>query len=418
MLCPSCGFEGNPLNGKCVRCSHSMAKTASSSYNVATTRSRLLTDGKSRSNSQSSNERRNSWNGVTPAQVPPLGAGLRELSNQYRLMRGDTLFYGRYRLVNQITLPETQQGQGAAWSAIDKQMSHHQVVIREVAVPQEMANASSAHHVASVVAKRLRDLEQHANFPKVIDLFSDRGTYFIVLRNPEGKSLATLLERQSGALPEPMVAEYGYQLCGLLSSLTNHQPPIVHGSINPEAIIIDEEEQRVSLIHLPLFAPKALSTNTEKISSAYYAPEQLHGEVDTASDLYTVAAIMHHAVTGYDPRGRIASFHPPARRLNPSVTAQMERILARQLSLSKPQRYAHPSEMQEDLAVLIESYPDSISSEASMSVVDPLRLNAPQLREFREQAWSATLLNMGVFAAICVILLIGVLLIIGLSLGK
>jgi serine/threonine protein kinase len=216
-----------------------------------------------------------------------------------------------------------------------------------------------------------------------------------------------------------MVTEYGYQLCGLLSFLANQHPPIVHGSINPETIIIDEVEQHPSLILLPLFQPKAPSTGTEKVSSAaYWAPEQLRGEIDTASDLYALAAVMHHAVTGYDPHERIASFHPPARRLNPAVTIQMERILARQLSLSKLQRYAHPSEMQEDLVSLIASYPDSVNSELPKLVVDPLRLTETELRDAREQRWNATLLNMGVFAAICVILLVGVLLIISLAVGK
>jgi hypothetical protein len=127
---------------------------------------------------------------------------------------------------------------------------------------------------------------------------------------------------------------------------------------------------------------------------------------------------MYHAVTGYDPCERIASFHPPARRLNPAVTIQMERILARQLSLSKSQRYAHPSEMQEDLASLIASYPDSVNSELPKLVVDPVRLSEAELRDAREQIWNASLLNMGVFSAICVILLVGVLLIISLAVGK
>jgi len=333
-------------------------------------------------------------------------------------MRGDTLFHGRYRLLGQITLPETQWGQGAAWSAIDKQASHLQIVIREIIVPQEMAKTSSVYQVASDVAKRLQNLGQYTGFPKVIDLFNDRGAYFIVLLNPEGETLASLLERQSGALPESMVAEYGYQLCGLLSVLENLQPPIVHGSINPETIIISEEGRSVSLIHFPLFRPKMPSASTEKVLSGYYAPEQLRGELSPSSDLYALAATMHHTITGYNPCGRMSSFHPPVRRLNPAVTVQMERILVRQLSLSKLQRFAHPSEMQQDLAVLVESYLDSIGSESPMSVANSVSLSESQLREFREQAWNSTLLNMGVFAAICVILLVGVLLIIGLSVGK
>lgn len=337
------------------------------------------------------------------------GRNGRDMPNQYVLMRGDTLSQGRYRILNQITLPEPQQGQGAAWAAIDMQASRIRVVIREVVVPQAMARVSFVSHVVSAAVQRMRTLEQYEGFPQVIDLFSEKGANFIVLLYPEGESLAALLKRQSGALPEPMVAEYGYQLCGLLAVLADQQPPIVHGSINPETIIIREDEQRASLIHLPLFPPEVPATGAQKVSSGYYAPEQVHGEVDLTSDLYGLAATMYHAVTGYNPQERLTFFHPPARRLNPTVTKQMEMILVRQLSLSKSQRYTHPVEMQKDLAGLIESYPDSTDIASSTSVGAPLHLSVAQ---YSEQMRSVTLLNMGVFAAISVLLLVGVLLVI------
>src|SRR5260221_11581839 len=162
------------------------------------------------------------------------------LPNQYTLMRGDTLSQGRYRILNQITLPEPQQRQGTAWSAIDTSSSQRHVVIREIAVPQEMARTSSANSVVSAVAQRLQKLGQREGFPQVIDLFSDRKTFFLVLLYPEGESLAILLKRQGGALPEPMVAEYAYHACGRLPRLPPPQPRSVPVSVNPETIVINE----------------------------------------------------------------------------------------------------------------------------------------------------------------------------------
>lgn len=322
-------------------------------------------------------------------------------------MRGDTLSQGRYRILNQISLPEPQQYQGTAWAAIATHLSNERVVIREVLVPQSMARTSPANQVVSEAAMRLQLLNQYEGFPKVIDLFSDRKSYFIALSYPEGESLAALFKRQGGALPESLVADYGYQVCGLLSLLADQQPPIAHGSIDPETIFISEDGRQVSLIHLPLLPPRVSSTGTEQVSSVYYAPEQVRGEIDPSSDLFGLAATMHHAVTGYDPHTRLAFFHPPARRLNPAVTAQMEMILARQLSLSKSQRYAHPSEMQRDLADLIASYPALTNTESLTSASDLLRLSTTQMHE---QVRSTTMLNTGVFAAISILLLIGVLL--------
>jgi serine/threonine protein kinase len=327
--------------------------------------------------------------------------------NPYILSRGDTLSEGRYRLLNEITLPESQQSQGRAWTAIDLHASQRHVMLREIVVPQAMTRSSTPEHIATETAQRLQDLGQYEGFPKVVDFFSNRRAYFIVMLYPEGETLATLIRLHNGALPEQMVAEYGFQACGLLSRLVDQHPPFVHGSINPETIIINQDGQlRVSLIHLPLFLAVLPSTSSEIASSGYAAPEQARGELDPSSDLYALATTMHYAVTGYNPHERLTFFHPPARRLNPTVTAHMEMILARQLSLSKSQRYAHPSEMQKDLATLIASYPDATDSESPTSNVEPLRLSTSQLRE---QMRSVTLLNMGVFAAIIVLLLLGVL---------
>ena len=336
MRCPSCLFEGNPVNGRCARCGYELLQRITSSSSTTTTRH-------------------------TPSS---------ELPNQYTVMRGDTLSHGRYRILNQISLPGTQQKQGKAWSALDVQEARHQVVIREVVVPQEIARSSSTDRAASEATQRLQSLGQYAGFPQVTNFFGDKGAYFIVLLYPEGESLATLLQRQGGALPEPMVAEYGYQLCGLLALLADQQPPVVHGSINPDTIIINEGSQQASLIHLPIFHPDAPSLDIEKVVSGYYAPEQVRGEVDPGADLYALAATMHHCVTGYDPNTRLTSFHPPARRLNPAVTVHMELILARQLSLSKAQRYAHPAEMQKDLGALIASYPAPAINEPLMPAAE------------------------------------------------
>lgn len=320
-------------------------------------------------------------------------------------MRGDMLCEGRYRLVNQLELPELQRRQGTAWLAADLMVSHRRVVIREVLVPPGASAGASVERVAYATMQRVQELGQHPGLPHMLDFFEHRGTFFLVFLYPEGESLASLLQRQGGALPESVVADYGCQLCDVLTLLGRQQPPIVHGSINPQTIVVNAEKQRAWLLHLPLFTPESAPARSGQVSAGYYAPEQVHGDLTPSSDLYGLAVTLHHAVTGYDPRSRLALFHPPARRLNPAVTAQMELILARQLSLSLAQRYPHPAEMRKDLAALLEAYP-AVEDRVKATAVNPLELSAAQLRE---QSKNAVLLNMGVFAAICILLLVGAL---------
>lgn len=316
-----------------------------------------------------------------------------------RLKCGDVLRQGRYRLLEELMLPENQQGQGTAWLAIDTQSPSERVIIREVAFPG--GPPADKERVVRSIATRLAELAQHQGFPALMDVFSEREVYYIVSEYPEGQSLASALRRQGGGLPERVVAEYGRQLCELLSVLADHQPPLVHGSINPDTIIVSPGGNRVSLLHMPFFPPRELHNTKDKTSPGYIAPEQARGIVEPESDLYGLGATLHHAVTGFDPRERTAFFHPPARRLNPTVSPRMEEILVQALRLSAPQRYVRVADMERDLTALNVPYP--AQQGLPTPVTDPLRLSAAQMRE---RSRRSGLLNVGIFAAVCVLLLI------------
>jgi serine/threonine protein kinase len=376
MRCSYCAFEGTFPDGRCPRCGAYQKQ----------------------------------HNQLTPSTTPPpLSHPLSgPAGTSYALMRGDSLAKGRYRILSPVALPETQRKQGHAWLAIDSELARRQVFIRELLIPPEQARGTSINQIVNAVIQRMQLLGQHQGFPQLLDCFNERGTYFLVFLHPEGETLGSLLRRQGGALPEALVVHYGYQLCGLLAVLADQQPPIIHGSINPETIVINEAQQSAWLLHVPPFAPAPPQEKGEKPASGYYAPEQVRGELDPSADLYSLAATLHHAVTGYDPNARLVFFHPPARRLNPAVSPQMEMILVRQLSLSRAQRYSHPLEMQKDLGGLLESYLERQESDWPANPPSPLRLPPEQ---FREQARSNMLLNAGVFAAIGVLLILGVLLV-------
>ncbi|HET8844557.1 MAG TPA: ABC transporter substrate-binding protein, partial [Ktedonobacteraceae bacterium] len=317
---------------------------------------------------------------------------------------GDLLNQGRYRLVDQLVLPDNQAGQGLAWLAIDtRSTAYAQVVLREFIMPG--GEEENKKQQVRLTALRLSEAAQHSGFPRVIDVFNEQGSYFIVLQHIEGESLASLLRRQGGALPERTVAEYGRQLCEMLSVLARQQPPMVHGAINPETVIISPDRNRVHLIHLPLLPPKEPGGASAAVG--YKAPEQARGVADSSSDLYAVAATLHHAVTGLDPRERIAFFYPPARRLNPVVSSQMETILAQELRLSALQRYARVADMQKDLVDFLNTphHEEEKKPPASFSG-DPLKL---EIFELRRRSRQRSFMQLSVFTGSCLLILFGLL---------
>ncbi len=192
-------------------------------------------------------------------------------------------------------------------------------------------------------------------------MFSANENYFLVFLYPQGETLAALLKRWPNGLPEHTIAEYAWQLCDILTTMGEQQPPIVHGAICPETILISEEDKQAVLMHLPLLPPKESGGKIDEFTSAYRAPEQVHGNITPASDLYALAATLYHTVTGADPRERPPAFYPPARRLNSTISPTMELILARELRLTVTQRYTNPHEMQQDIATLLESYATQVT---------------------------------------------------------
>src|SRR2546426_8622388 len=59
-----------------------------------------------------------------------------------------------------------------------------------------------------------------------------------------------------------------------------------------------------------------------------YAPlEQLQGNADPRSDLYALAATMHHLLTNRNPRNFPPFVYPMARMQNPQLSLEVERVL-------------------------------------------------------------------------------------------
>src|SRR5581483_3425991 len=123
MRCPRCSFEGELVDGTCPQCG----------YRRVSVSDNLLTGTEPGRRTQSTSLR--SPSGMLRSPSMPLrslsgplrspSVPLRSLTNPsrplslYTAKRGDSLHQGRYRLVDQLILPDNQQGQGAAWLAVD-----------------------------------------------------------------------------------------------------------------------------------------------------------------------------------------------------------------------------------------------------------------------------------------------------------
>ena len=356
MRCQRCGFIGELQHGVCPHCGNAHTTIISNTANLQPLQGEM-TPSRNVLADYSSSARTPSRNPSTDS-LPPSRTSSADHTLQsgtgYTLQSGIGPNKSRYRLLEEVVLPANQQGSGRAWLAFDVRASRQRFLIREMLL--NTRSVEDSQQVVERVAQNLAHLsQQNAGFPGVVETFAVQDAYYIVLQNPSGESLTTLMKRQGGSLPEREIAEYGRQVCEMLTLLENQRPPVVHGGISPDTLVIDQASKKVSLLYVPLFPLNPQPSG--KMQSAYIAPEQARGELLPASDIYALSATLHHAVTGFDPRDRLANFYPPARRLNPTISPAMETILANGLRLSVSQRISSPATMQRELTDLIRSLP-------------------------------------------------------------
>src|SRR6266516_314992 len=87
----------------------------------------------------------------------------------------------------------------------------------------------------------------------------------------------------------------------------------------------------------------------------YAPPEQYQGNADPRSDLYALAATLHHVITNRDPRNYPPFSYPPVRSLNTRISPETEQVLSRELTNDVNQRYQSAAAMKRDVDDILQS---------------------------------------------------------------
>ena len=144
---------------------------------------------------------------------------------------------------------------------------------------------------------------RHPHIVPVLRYFEANGTAYTVMEFEDGKSVGELLRQPEGRLAADDVQRLADGLIGGLSAV--HAQGFLHRDIKPSNIIIRRDGIPV-LIDFGA-ARQAMGERSRTLTGVLtpqYAPiEQyaLDGKQGPWSDIYSAAAVLHHAITGHAP---------------------------------------------------------------------------------------------------------------------
>ncbi len=142
----------------------------------------------------------------------------------------------------------------------------------------------------------------HPGVPTYLEHSRDeeRGQYRLVMERIEGTSLAEDL-RRGRRRTEAQLLDLLTQLLDVLQYLHGLHPAVVHRDIKPGNVVV-RPDGRAALVDFggvaKVFQPEGASTVVGTFG--YMAPEQLHGRVTPACDLYALGATLAALAAGED----------------------------------------------------------------------------------------------------------------------
>jgi serine/threonine protein kinase len=146
----------------------------------------------------------------------------------------------------------------------------------------------------------------HPSIPEYVESGEDaeNGSYFLIYKFIEGKSIRELIEAGEKFTPERCM-EVMHKMLDILSYLHGQNPAIIHRDINPNNLIIDGKG---SLFLVDLGAGKhvlkeeAFASGQTYVGTPGYIPlEQMAGNAEPASDIYGLGMTIVYMLSGKAP---------------------------------------------------------------------------------------------------------------------
>ncbi len=270
------------------------------------------------------------------------------------------------RLVAEFVLvaPLGRGSAGEVWKAWDRHLGRW-VAVKISTIFLESAAARERFAREATAASRL----SHPNVVPIFRVGADRGRPFLVMALVEGETL----ER----LPLPSKRAIDVVRKAAIAIDHAHRQGVIHRDIKPGNIMVDRADWvfvlDFGLAHLRSEHRDRVTQPGDVLGTVgYMAPEQARGdaaEATIATDVYGLGATLYRLVTGRPPfQGasmaevvrKVLTCDPVSpRRLDPTIGADLEAVLAKALDKAPARRYSSAAVLADDLGRLLAGQPVS-----------------------------------------------------------
>jgi serine/threonine protein kinase len=257
-----------------------------------------------------------------------------------------TKVVGEYHLLKQI-------GRGGM-SVVSLALDGESNKLRAIKVVEKTGRDKEKNDVvvnsAITEANILESLDNYY-LPKIYNIIETDDVIYVVMEYIEGKSLKEVIHAE-GAQTEEDVIKWARQLCEALDYLHSRKSPIIYRDMKPSNIML-KLDGNIKLIDFGIAREYKTENSKDTMSlgtRGYAAPEQFDADTqsDERTDVYNLGATLYHIVTGMDP-SKPPYVIKPIRRWNPSLSIELERIIAKSTNPDPALRYQSAREMLEDL---------------------------------------------------------------------
>ena len=267
---------------------------------------------------------------------------------------------GRYRVERLLG----EGGMGAVYEG------RHVLVGKRVAIKMLHAEYATSEEV---LKRFYREAQAAAaiGHKNIIDIFDVGVTTanepYIAMEYLQGEDLESLLDREGKVSVE---AALGILEPALLALEAAHAKGIVHRDLKPANIFLLRDDGGSPVVKLIDFGiSKVTGTGSTKLTQtgsllgtpAYMSPEQARGDadVDHRTDIYSMGVILYQMLTGELPfQGAhynellinvLTAAPRPPRKLEPSIPAEVEALVLRELDKNRTLRSVDARSLLEDL---------------------------------------------------------------------